>query len=340
MNTMESTFIWIDLSTFDVAQASDFYQNVLGWEIPQDEDTYLNCRLDGSACGGIYEMPPFFQKIRMPSFWMTYIAVTDINAIVARAKELGGKIEVEEQDGQGRVALIRDPSGAGFTCYEGSERAASRDFRKTGSWCWSELWVSDVDRIRTFYTSLFGWTIQAESEAGRYAIHTVSGKYIGAIQEASEDVKGSKEFWAVYFASEPIQGVQARIEQSGGTVEGIYPHPFGRQLLAYDSQGAAFFMLERSEETHPATATSPTSGRASSLPWRSLAGLLGIYLIVLFEQAWGWGILFLFWVLPDLKSGTTYFIEPLHRRSNPFLYWAVVLTWLGMSLYMLIDWSR
>ena len=85
--------------------------------------------------------------------------------------------------------------------------------------------------------------------------------------------------------------------------------------------------------------TSSTSAEpiSTNIKWRSLIGLIGIYLICLSEQNWGWGVLFLFWVLPDLKSGTTYFIEPLSRRSNPFLYWAVVLTWIVLSLYLLLD---
>ena len=85
--------------------------------------------------------------------------------------------------------------------------------------------------------------------------------------------------------------------------------------------------------------TSSTSAEpiSTNIKWRSLIGLIGIYLIILFEQDWGWGVLFLFWVLPDPMSGTTYFIEPLSRQFNPFLYWAVVLTWIVLSLYLLLD---
>lgn len=60
--------------------------------------------------------------------------------------------------------------------------------------------------------------------------------------------------------------------------------------------------------------------------WRSILGLIVIYLALLFEVDWLWSVLFLIWVIPDLKSGTTYFIEPLSRRQNPILYWTVVLT--------------
>ena len=65
-------------------------------------------------------------------------------------------------------------------------------------------------------------------------------------------------------------------------------------------------------------------------------GLILVYLAIFLELDWVWGLLFLLWVLPDLKTGTTYFIEPLSIRSQPFLYLAVTLTWTFLSLYLLI----
>ena len=65
-------------------------------------------------------MPEKFQSIRMPSFWMSYIHVQNIEETVRVAKANGAIIEVspEAAPGGGLVALIRDPAGAGFTCYE------------------------------------------------------------------------------------------------------------------------------------------------------------------------------------------------------------------------------
>ncbi len=328
---MDARFIWIDLSTFDLEKATNFYRHVLQWEISPDATGYTSCTIDGLPCAGLYEMPEFFQKIRMPSFWMTYIAVNDAKAVADQARQLGGKVELQEDNSQGQIALIRDPSGAGFTCYAGNQRAAQRDFSRAGGWCWTELLVSDIGLVRDFYTALFGWRIEPETE-DRYSIKTADGEKIGAIQVAGEDIKGSKEFWAVYFATPDLSAATRIIEQAGGTVGGSYPHEYGTQMLVYDDQGAAFFVLQRDRPPAPAARRTPTK----HLKWRALVGLLAIYLIILFEQDWAWAMLFLFWVLPDLKSGTTYFIEPLSRRSEPVLYWSVVLTWLALSAYMLL----
>ncbi|MEM8963883.1 MAG: VOC family protein [Acidobacteriota bacterium] len=75
---MESNFVWIDLSTFDVQKATDFYRDVLGWSYATDGSGYTQCEVNGAPCAGLYEMPDFFQKIRMPSFWMTYVSVSDV----------------------------------------------------------------------------------------------------------------------------------------------------------------------------------------------------------------------------------------------------------------------
>ncbi len=48
--------------------------------------------------------------------WLPYVAVEDVMAIVAKAKESGGKVLVEPDKAirEGRVAIISDPSGAVF----------------------------------------------------------------------------------------------------------------------------------------------------------------------------------------------------------------------------------
>jgi len=51
----------------------------------------------------------------MPSHWSLYIPVPDVDACLARAVELGGKVCVPAFDvpGVGRIARLDDPAGAG-----------------------------------------------------------------------------------------------------------------------------------------------------------------------------------------------------------------------------------
>ncbi|MEM0895759.1 MAG: VOC family protein [Verrucomicrobiota bacterium] len=336
MDLVTGEFIWVDLSTFDPPKAKRFYGKVLGWEFSEEPAGYWNASIGDTACAALYEMPEFFQKIRMPSFWMTYIAVDDIEATVVTARELGAKVELEEVNAMGKVALIRDPAGAGFTCYQGNHPSARVSNPRSGQWMWSELFVSDFSKVRAFYEGMFGW--EFESEGPGSDRHTIlhRGQKIGAVQIASNDIKGDKEFWGVFFTVDSAAKAKAQINAAGGKV--IYEHTTteGSHHLAYDSQGAAFFVTERDSKARDATGGNPVAKNAGAPKWRTMIGIVVVALAVLFEMDWIWGVLFLYWIIPDLFSGTTYFIEPLQRSRNPWLYWTVVVTWLVLSAYLLL----
>ena len=75
------------------------------------------------------------------------------------------------------------------------------------------------------------------------------------------------------------------------------------------------------------------------IKWRTIIGLVLIYLTVVLypNYQWIWGVLFIYWVIPDLLSGTTHFIERIERRQNPILYWIIVVTWLAMATYIFVE---
>ena len=75
------------------------------------------------------------------------------------------------------------------------------------------------------------------------------------------------------------------------------------------------------------------------IKWKTLLGLLMIYSTVVFypHYQWLWGVLFLYWTIPSLVSGISYFIEPIHRRDNPLLFWVITFTWLVLSAYILVE---
>ncbi len=70
-----------------------------------------------------------------------------------------------------------------------------------------------------------------------------------------------------------------------------------------------------------------------STKWRTIIALLLMYIAILMNWQWAWGILFLLWVIPDVLTGITYFIEPIEKKENPLLYWVIVISWILMALY-------
>jgi hypothetical protein len=55
----------------------------------------------------------------VPSFWLPYFQVTDVDATAAKAKALGGQIHYGPQDipDAGRFVVVADPQGAAFSAF-------------------------------------------------------------------------------------------------------------------------------------------------------------------------------------------------------------------------------
>lgn len=71
----------------------------------------------------------------------------------------------------------------------------------------------------------------------------------------------------------------------------------------------------------------------TSIKWRTILALILMYIAIFMNWEWVWGILFLSWVIPDIFSGVTYFVEPISKEQHPDLYWVVVYSWILMALY-------
>ncbi|WP_026970900.1 VOC family protein [Aliagarivorans marinus] len=343
---MTSRFVWADLSTFDLASAEQFYRDCLGWSFSNDGQGYHIGSAGSTASAGVYVMPEQFQKIKMPSFWMSYIQVDDINATVSKAQQCGAKIELTPQPGPdgGLIALIRDPSGAGFTCYQGELGEGQGASAQHGLRLWHELHVSSLDKVKTFYKSVFNWHIAPAKEPERYLISASphSAQPIAAIQVSSNAVKGDKEYWGVYFAVDDLSRAGEVITKAGGELIEQAPVNDLPTALAFDPQGAAFYIQQVSDATqsnkaNEAAAMTPTTPHKPSIKWRSMIGLIGIAVAILLDANWVWGLFFLFWVIPDIKYAETHFMERVRRQENPLLYWLIIATWLGLSGYLLLD---
>ena len=118
MRGSHGTFYWNELMTRDVEGAKKFYADTLGWGydgMPMPGGaTYWLATMDGEPVGGIFDISSSdFQGV--PESWMSYIAVDDVDARVAKAVKAGAKLmkPVFEVPGVGRIAILMQPDGAG-----------------------------------------------------------------------------------------------------------------------------------------------------------------------------------------------------------------------------------
>lgn len=113
------TFYWNELMTRDVERAKNFYTDTLGWgfnAMPMPGGgSYWIAMVGDEPVGGIFDISgPEFGPV--PESWMSYIAVDDVDARVAKAAKAGAKLmkPVFEVPGVGRIAVLMEPGGAGI----------------------------------------------------------------------------------------------------------------------------------------------------------------------------------------------------------------------------------
>ncbi|MFA8343176.1 MAG: hypothetical protein ACEPO8_09440 [Rhodothermaceae bacterium] len=74
----------------------------------------------------------------------------------------------------------------------------------------------------------------------------------------------------------------------------------------------------------------------SSVKWKTIIALAAIIIALINNWDWLWGVLFLFWAINDLRNKSTYFVEPISRSENSFIYWVIIFMWIIFGIYKLI----
>lgn len=234
-----NNIIFADLSTYTPKKTMAFYEQVFDWQYFEDGGYYTAYQGQQEVVG-LYETPQKFKQMRMPHFWMTYIQVADVKETVAKAKALGGIIElVDESNPIGPVALIRDPQGAGFTIY-GGDALNTRTQTRTNTLIWNEIHVSDMTKIIPFYAGIFDWTFH-ESEKDVYQIYTADGTHVADARCIPNDYKGKFEYWVCTFGVDNLSATKNKILANGGNIV----MDEGERILFVDNSEQAFFYVQQ-----------------------------------------------------------------------------------------------
>jgi uncharacterized protein len=121
------TFAWAELSARGLDRAVAFYETAFGWkthatEMP-DGSEYIEFLAGDQSIAGAQEVPAMVPA-EMPSYWLAYFGVADVDAAYGTALELGGHEMLPPRDfAGGRFAIVSDPEGAAFGLLKMSEGA-------------------------------------------------------------------------------------------------------------------------------------------------------------------------------------------------------------------------
>jgi len=109
---------WAELTSSAIDKAKAFYEKVFGWgektsPMGEGNPPYTEFLHEGQSIAGAWDMASMPQG--MPSAWLIYFTVDDVDKSNKKALDLGAKQMMEPQAFPGgRFSIVIDPQGAGF----------------------------------------------------------------------------------------------------------------------------------------------------------------------------------------------------------------------------------
>jgi hypothetical protein len=243
------SFCWIELATSDQNAAKNFYGSLFGWS-PQDSpigpnEFYTIFKLDGRDAAAGYTLRAEQKAQSVPPNWMIYMAVDSADQAAANAEELGGTVVMPPFDVMdlGRMAVIRDPTGAHFCVWEAMKNIGIGIAGVAGALCWADLNTSDTKKASDFYSGLFGWQIVADEKDKSGYLHIKNGEhFIGGMPPGAHQQPGMPAHWLPYIWVDDVDASAAKAKQMGAKLclEPLTIDDVGRMAVIADPQGAVF----------------------------------------------------------------------------------------------------
>jgi uncharacterized protein len=256
MASVHGDHVWYELLTPDADGAQRFYAPMLNWSVRDAGMPDADYRIFASPeadVGGIMRCAD-----DMPTAWLGYVGVEDVDAMAESVRSGGGAVHVPPTDipGVGRFALVADPAGAMFYVMsptppadqpEAQSLSFSYDKPRPGHCAWNELMTSDPAGALAFYGQRFGWVKDGEMEMGplgtyEFLRHGSKGM-LGAVMPMMPGVE--RPGWTYYFRVSDIDAAAAHIRANGGQmIQEPIEIPGGEySLSALDPQGVAFGLV-------------------------------------------------------------------------------------------------
>jgi predicted enzyme related to lactoylglutathione lyase len=243
-------FVWYDLMTTDIEAAKAFYTAVVGWGTQLWEApgmSYTMWTVGDRPIGGTMKLPDEAVAGGARPHWLAYVTVPDVDATVARARELGATVMVPPADipTVGRYAVLADPQGALIAPYKPeSSTPEPEGMPPVGEFSWHELATPDPEAAFGFYADLFGWEKTSEFDMGEMGIYQLYGRRgmtLGGIYRKAAEMPGPPA-WLHYARVADVNAATETARSHGGQVlNGPMEVPGGDWItMILDPQGGPF----------------------------------------------------------------------------------------------------
>ncbi|WP_328920426.1 VOC family protein [Streptomyces sp. NBC_00208] len=151
---------WVDVQLPDLEAGKRFYGELFGWTFrPGEEVERSGPGVDALSGGKLVAALAAKQDGRMPTAWGIYFATDDIGATVTRIRQAGGQVITEpvRVGSAGVLAQAADPGGAVFGLWQAGDRSGFQKQNEPVSFCWTEVYTRQKDRVDAFYERVFGF---------------------------------------------------------------------------------------------------------------------------------------------------------------------------------------
>jgi predicted enzyme related to lactoylglutathione lyase len=175
------------------------------------------------------------------------LIVSDVDAVVARAFDAGGRLSGEVQERYGhRTATIYDPFGHRWVLRTPVPLIPLQH----GDIGYVSVWVPDIERAAEFYSAVLGWEYgPIRHPRGRQVVG--AGMHIGMYGEQDR---------GTLFCCYAVEDVPAAVEAvraAGGTANEPVREPYGLLAECVDNQGVQFAVYEPEPGDHRPTYSRP-----------------------------------------------------------------------------------
>lgn len=258
----QSAPCWVDVQLSDLEAGKRFYGELFGWTFRAGDGPRADALSDGKLVAALAAK----QDGRMPTAWGVYFSTDDIAATVARVRAAGGQVITDpvRAGDAGALAQCADPGGAVFGLWQAGERQGFQKQNEPGSFCWTEVYTRQKDRVDAFYEEVFGFLPTDLAESGAvgdpgtdesrvdFRMWSLAGTEPGpdtavggrsVITDAFPAVMPS--YFLNYFTVADCDASAATVERLGGRVSAPpFDIPYGRMAVFQDDQGAVFAVLQ------------------------------------------------------------------------------------------------
>jgi len=247
---MSSRFIWHEMFSTNLYASQSFYGELFQYTFEeQDNGTVIFSNQDGPQ-GAI---TPIDVDVGLPSNWIGYITVKDVQRAIRKIESLGGRLVIlpnEQQSDNPQVIMFTGPEGAPLKAIEGNGSNKEQSLN-TGAIAWNELLCSTPLHSFGFIHSLTDWDRESVPmwPANMYHLCKDEDVSCAGIQNLSPELVTSAH-WLSYFLCDDLEQMSARVEALGGSlVTKILQMPtLGHYCVALDNMGAVFALLTRPKE--------------------------------------------------------------------------------------------